>query len=297
MARTLVTRLVLLAALALLVVSCGGPTDAQRLRMSGVHVVTPEEPVDAGPPPGTETRLLPQHHVAGDTYRRVDETSLEVNTHLTTTRTERIVTVEAVDAEGIATFAEKITLHQRIVAGRVTAPSREERDLDAATIRYHLTDLGLPVGELEIVGAGAYNESLLRWLGQTSFSDDGLDRRTDMSVGERRSGELIVNRELEHNVRSDLRMQLTYTLAARSEREARFEVDGTVSLTETQIGRYKVRGTGNVSGHWTVDPRDGFSGVSTAELRIYASRRDVHNRPISGTVTFVARGQTNITKR
>lgn len=276
---------------------CGGPTDAQRLRMSGVHVAAREEPVDAGPPPGTETRLLPHHRAAGDTYRRVDESSVEVNSHILALRIDRTITVEEVDSAGIATYAEKVTSYVRTVDGRVAAPSREERDLEAATIRYHLSDLGLPVGELEILGAGRFNESLLRWLGQTSFADDGLDRSTDMAVGARRSGDMVVNRELENNVRSDLRMHLTYTLVARSEREARFEIDGTASLTETQVGRYKVRGTGNVSGRWIVDPRDGLAGISTAELRIYASRRDAHNRPISGTTTFIFRGQTSITKR
>ena len=277
--------------------ACGGPTDAQRLRMTGVHVAAREEPVEAVPPPGAETRLLPQHHAAGDTYRRVDASSIEVGPRITVIRIERILTVESVDSEGIATFSEKITSYDRTVDGRSATPAREERELDAATIRYRMTDLGQPVGELEILGVGRFNELVLRRLGQSSFADDGLDRCTDMAIGERRRGDTTIAGEFENNVRSDMRLHLDYTLAARSEREVRFDLDGTAELSETQIGRYKIRGTGNVTGRYTVDPRNGFASTANLEVRVYVSRRDAGNRPMGPTTTVIFRAQTNITKR
>ena len=288
---------VLLVALALIVTACGGPTDAQRIRMNGVHVETRAEPVDAGPPPGTETRLLPRHHTAGDTYRRVDETSVEVGDHTTIVRVERTVTIDDVDREGILSVSEKLTSYARTVDGRASTPTREQRDLEDATIRYRQTDLGEPVGELEIVGASRFNGALLRTLAQLSLTQDTLDRSTEMAVGDHRTVDATVDQELSSDTRGDLRLHFDYTLGARTDREARFDVEGTAELPETLVGRNKVRGTGNLSGRWTVDPRDGYAGTRNLELRLYASRRDAGNRPVGDSTTYIVRWQTSLTKR
>jgi hypothetical protein len=296
MARTLVTRLVL-AALALLVVSCGGPTDAQRLRMSGVHVEAPQDPQDPVPPAGAETRFLPRHHTAGDTYRRVDETSVEVGEHSTVVRVERTVTIDEIDREGIISLSEKITAYARTVDGRNAPLTREQRDLEAATIRYRLTEVGEPVGELEVIDEGRFNGALLRALAQISITQDALDRTLDMAVGAQRSADNVVDTELASDARADLRLHMNYTLAERSEREARLDIEGTAEMPETTVGRNKVRGTGNISGRWTIDPRDGFAGTRNVELRLYAMRRDAGNRPVGENTTYIVRWQTNISKR
>lgn len=294
---SLLTVRVLLVALALTVTACGGPTDAQRIRMNGVHVETRAEPVDAGPPPGTETRLLPRHHTAGDTYRRVDETSVEVGEHTTTVRVERTVTIDDVDREGILSVSEKLTSYARTVDGRASTLTREQRDLEDATIRYRQTDLGEPVGELEIVGASRFNGALLRTLAQLSLTQDTLDRSTEMAVGDHRTADATVDQELSSDTRGDLRLHFDYTLGARTDREARFDVEGTAELPETLVGRNKIRGTGNISGRWTVDPRDGYAGTRNIELRLYASRRDAGNRPVGESTTYIVRWQTSLTKR
>ena len=103
--------------------------------------------------------------------------------------------------------------------------------------------------------------------------------------------------ELAPDARPELRVHLDYTLAAQSEREARLDLDGTAELPETQLGRNKIRGTGNLSGRWTIDPRDGFAGTRNVELRLYTSRRDASNRPVGETTTFLVRWQKNITRR
>ena len=293
-----VTRLVLLAALALLVVSCGGPTDAQRLRTSGVHVAAPRDPEDPAPPPGAETRFLPRHHAAGDTYRRVDENSVEVGEHSTVVRVERTVTIDAVDPrEGILSISEKITSYARTVDGRSASLTREQRDLEAATIRYRLTEVGEPVGELEVIDEGRFNGALLRALAQMSITQDALDRTLDMAVGAQRSADNVVDQELASDARADLRLHMNYTLAERTEREARLDIEGTAEMPETTVGRNKVRGTGNISGRWTIDPRDGFAGTRNVELRLYAMRRDAGNRPVGENTTYIVRWQTNISKR
>jgi hypothetical protein len=265
--------------------------------MSGVHVETRAEPIDAGPPPGSETRLLPRHHASGDTYRRVDEASVEVEGRTTVLRVERTVTVDSVDREGIISLSEKITGYERTVDGRPATLTREQRDLEAATIRYRLTDLGEPVGELEVVDAGRFNEALLRTLGQASLTADSLDRTTDMAVGDRRSADSTVDQELTPEARANLRLHVNYTLVARTEREARFEVEGTAELPETEVGRNKIRGSGNITGRWTVDPRDGLAGTRNLELRLYATRRDARDRPVGESTTYIIRWQTSLTKR
>ena len=90
---------------------------------------------------------------------------------------------------------------------------------------------------------------------------------------------------------------MNYTLAERTEREARLDIEGTAELPETTVGRNKVRGTGNISGRWTIDPRDGFAGTRNVELRLYAMRRDAGNRPVGENTTYIVRWQTNISKR
>ena len=72
---------------------------------------------------------------------------------------------------------------------------------------------------------------------------------------------------------------------------------GTAELPETLVGRNKIRGTGNISGRWTVDPRDGYAGTRNIELRLYASRRDAGNRPVGDSTTYIVRWQTSLTKR
>jgi hypothetical protein len=275
--------------------ACGGPTEAQRIRMNGVHVEAPTERVDAGPP--VETGFLPRHHAQGDTYRRTDETSVESGGRSTVTRVERTVTVDEVDAEGIVAISETITRHERSVDGRIAAPTREQRDLGTATIRYRLTERGEPVGELEIRGAGRYNEALLRELGEVSLTQDTLDRSASLRVGEHREADTVIVQELAADVRPGLRVHLDYTLAAQTEREARLDLDGTAELPEMQVGRNKLRGTGNLSGRWTIDPRDGFAGTRNVELRLYTSRRDAQNRPVGESTTYVIRWQTNVTRR
>jgi hypothetical protein len=285
-------------ALALLgLAACGGPTEAQRIRMNGVHVAAPAEPVDAGPPPGEELGFLPRRHEAGDTYRRTDETSVESGGRTTIVRVERTVTVDEVDAEGLVAIRETITRYERSVDGRIASPTREERELGAATIHYRLTDRGEPVGELEIRGAGRYNEALLRALGEQSLVADTLDRRAPLRVGAHREADTVITEQLAADVRPALRVHLDYTLAAQTEREARLEIDGTAELPEMQLGRNKLRGTGNLSGRWTIDPRDGFAGTRNVELRLYATRRDAQNRPVGESTTFLVRWQTNIARR
>jgi hypothetical protein len=242
--------------------------------MNGVHVEAPAEPVDAGPP--AETGFLPRRHEQGDIYRRTDETSVESGGRTTITRVERTVTVDEVDAEGIVAISETITRYERSVDGRVAAPTREQRDLGAATIRYRVTERGEPVGELEIRGAGRYNEALLRALGEQSLIADTLDRSAPLRVGEHREADTVFTEELAADVRPALRVHLDYTLAAQTD---------------------KIRGTGNLSGRWTIDPRDGFAGTRNVELRLYASRRDAQNRPVGESTTFLVRWQTNITRR
>ena len=290
----IVFRLVISASL-LGVAACGGPTEAQRIRMNGVHVEAPAEPVDAGPP--AETGFLPRRHEQGDTYRRTDETSVESGGRTTITRVERTVTVDEVDAEGIVAISETITRYERSVDGRIAAPTREQRDLGAATIRYRVTERGEPVGELEIRGAGRYNEALLRALGEQSLIADTLDRSAPLRVGEHREADTVFTEELAADVRPALRVHLDYTLAAQTDREARLDLDGTAELPETQVGRNKLRGTGNLSGRWTIDPRDGFAGTRNVELRLYASRRDAQNRPVGESTTYLIRWQTNVTRR
>lgn len=265
--------------------------------MNGVHVETRTEPVDAGPPPGTQQPLLPRRHEAGDVYRRVDEASVEVDDHTTAVRVERTVTIDSVDREGIISVSEKITGYERTFDGRAASPTREQRDLEAATIRYRLTALGEPVGELEVVDAGRANAALLRTLGQLSLTQDTLDRSTDLAVGERRVADNTVDQELTADARATLRLHLNYTLAARTEREARLELEGTAELPETQVGRNRIRGTGNLTGRWTIDPRDGFAGTRSLELRLYASRRDDRDRPVGESTTYVIRWQTTLTRR
>lgn len=288
---------VLLAASSLLSASCGGPTDAQRIRMNGVHVAAPQDPEDPAPPPGAETRFLPRHHTAGDTYRRVDETSVEVGEHSTVVRVERTVTIDEIDREGIISLSEKITAYARTVDGRNAPLTREQRDLEAATIRYRLTEVGEPVGELEVIDEGRFNGALLRALAQISVTQDALDRTLDMAAGAQRSADNVVDTELASDARADLRLHLNYTLAERTEREARLDIEGTAELPETTVGRNKVRGTGNISGRWTIDPRDGFAGTRNVELRLYATRRDAGNRPVGENTTYIVRWQTNISKR
>ena len=264
--------------------------------MSGVHVEGRQEPV-AAVPAGTETRLLPRHHTAGTVYRRVDENSVQIGEHTTSIRIERTVTIDDVDSEGILSISEKITAYERSVDGASAALAREQRDLDAATIRYRLTDLGEPVGELEIIDAGRFNEGTLRNVAQASLTQDTLDRTSNLELGEHRSAENTVSLELAPDARADLRLQLVYTLAERTPREARFDIEGTAELPETLVGRNRVRGTGNVSGRWTIDPRDGFAGTRNLELRLYAGRRDAGNRPVGETTTYIVRRETTITKR
>ena len=288
---------VLLAASSLLSASCGGPTDAQRIRMNGVHVAAPQDPQDPAPPPGAETRFLPRHHTAGDTYRRVDETSVEVGEHSTVVRVERTVTIDEIDREGIISLSEKITAYARTVDGRNAPLTREQRDLEAATIRYRLTEVGEPVGELEVIDEGRFNGALLRALAQFSVTQDALDRTVNMAAGAQRSADNVVDTELASDARADLRLHLNYTLAERTEREARLDIEGTAELPETTVGRNKVRGTGNISGRWTIDPRDGFAGTRNVELRLYATRRDAGNRPVGENTTYIVRWQTNISKR
>jgi hypothetical protein len=64
-----------------------------------------------------------------------------------------------------------------------------------------------------------------------------------------------------------------------------------------QVGRNKLCGMGNLSGRWTIDPRDGFAGTRNVELRLYTSRRDAQNRPVGESTTYVIRWQTNVTRR
>jgi hypothetical protein len=274
---------------------CGGPTEAQRLRMSGVHVEAPPERVDAGSPEDREADFLPRTHENGTRYRRVDETTIDVGGRATVVRVEREVTVERVESDGTATIAERITAYERTEGSTRARPGPSERGLDQVTIRYGITPTGDPAGETEVLGTSRSNEALARKLARMVLDHDVLDRREPLRVGGTRRAEAQMVQEI-GGAEATLRWNYTFKLLERTESEATLELDATVDLVPFTLGRQRMRGNGNATGRWILDARDGYAGSREIELRLYAQPVDEQGRVTGPTQTWVCKWVTRIAR-
>jgi hypothetical protein len=275
--------------------ACGGPTEAQRLRMTGVHVEPPPPRVDAGSPDDIETDFLPRRHEEGTRYRRVDETTIDVAGRTTTVRVEREVTVERVEPDGTASLVERITGYERSEGSGRPRPSPSERGLDQVTIRYGVTPMGDPAGATEVLGTSRTNDALARKLARMVLDHDVLDRREPLRVGGQRRAEGQMVQEI-GGAEATLRWNYTFKLVERTDSEATLEIDATVDLVPLTLGRQRMRGNGNATGRWVIDASDGYAGSREVELRLYAQPIDENGRAAGPTQTWVCRWVTRITR-
>jgi hypothetical protein len=285
---------VLLASLFLVGATCG-PNEAHRRRISGVHVAGPV--VDAGTPPPPEG-FLPRHVSSGDRYHRTDVVTTTIDEHNTSVRIERDVTVESVGTDGVILMSERVHEVHMGSDGRESPPPRELRDVAQPVARYRVNVHGELQGDVDVLGGtpattAFVHDNTLRGLTQAVF-----DKSRDMLANDRRTAERTFPIELE-GVQPNVALQMTYTLSSMTDREAQFQLDGAGEISETPLAAVRghsnrLRGSANLNGTMTIDPRDGFAGTFRTELHLFYTIRDEQNRPTGPAKNVLVTTETTI---
>jgi hypothetical protein len=285
---------VLLATLVLAGATCG-PNEAHRRRISGVHVAGPVQ--DAGTPPPPEG-FLPRHVSSGDRFHRTDVVTTTIDDHNTSLRIERDVTVESVGTDGMILMSERVHEVHMGSDGRESPPPRELRDVAQPVARYRVNIHGELQGDVDVLGGtpattAFVHDNTMRALTQVAF-----DKATDMRPTDRRTAERTFPIDVE-GVQPNVVLQMTYTLNTITEREAQFQIDGAGEISETPLPAVRghanrLRGSANLNGTMSVDPRDGFSGTLHTELHLFYTVRDESNRPTGPAKNVLVTTDTTI---
>lgn len=292
----LVVPVVVLAALFFVGATCG-PNEAHRRRISGVRVAGPT--VDAGTPPPPEG-FLPRHVSSGDRYHRTDVVTTTIGEHNTSMRVEREVVVESVGTDGAILMSERVHEVHMATDGRESPPSREMRDVAQPVARYRVDVHGALMGEVEVLGGTPavttfVHDTTIRGLTQGIF-----DKTREMRPTDRRTAQRTIPIEIE-GVQPNVVLDMTYTLSSLDDREARFAIDGAGEIAETPLpphGREhnKLRGSANLTGTMSIDPRDGVAGTYRDELHLFYTVRDEDNHPRGPAQTILVTTETTISR-